>query len=117
MRRFRCPGHIINFVVKATLSGNDPRRIFDNQVDDVSEKAESTSLMDAFPFDIETSRNVGGLAKLYNIVRSVGTSSRRVTPFLQSNWAQSPPDAVMFGLNNDTHWDSTYEMIDLVLIL
>jgi len=95
--RLRCAGHILNLVVKALLFGKD-----------------SDSLeMDAV--DFKTWRKVGALGKLHNICRFIRASPQRCEKFL--NVQLDETDAFMLRLNNDTRWDSTYEMIDRALQL
>jgi len=98
--RLRCTGHILNLVVKALLFGKDSDAL---EMDYV---------------DLASWRKVGALGKLHNIVRFIRGSPQRRDRFLavQTNDLFAT-EAFMLRLNNDTRWDSTYEMINCALKL
>jgi len=99
-RRLRCSGHIWNLTVKKLLFGKDMDALEMNAV------------------DFATWRQVGPVGKLHNNVRYIRASPQRRDSFLavQLNVLRAE-EAFMLRQNNDTRWNSTFQMIDRALLL
>ena len=99
-RRLRCSGHIFNLAVKKLLFGKD------------------TEALEMEAAEFEDWRKVGPIGKLYNNVRYIRASPQRRDSFLaiQIETLQSE-EAFMLRQNNDTRWNSTFQMIDRGLVL
>jgi hypothetical protein len=99
-RRLRCSGHIFNLAVKKLLFGKD------------------TDALEMEAVEFEDWRKLGPIGKLHNNVRYVRASPQRRDSFLavQIETLQSE-EAFMLRQNNDTRWNSTFQMIDRGLIL
>jgi hypothetical protein len=98
--RLRCIGHIINLVVKALLFGKD------------------TFALEMDTVEFATWRKIGAIGKLHNIIRYIRASPQRRERFLtiQLDILQTT-EAFVVRQNNDTRWNSTYNMIDRALKL
>jgi len=93
--RLRCTGHIINLVVKSLLFGKDPEALEMEAV------------------ELDTWRKIGPVGKLHNNIRRIRASPQRRDRFLryQESDDQSDTKPLMLRQNNDTRWDSTFDMI------
>jgi len=97
--RLRCTGHIINLVVKSLFFGTS------------SEALEMDSV------EFESWRRIGPTGKLHNIIRRIRVSPQRRERFLayQGSDPDSDLEPLMVRQNNDTRWNSTFEMIHRAL--
>src|SRR5579859_889397 len=100
-RRLRCFGHILNLVVKALLFSKD-------------ETALETS-----KDKITAWRKLGPLGKLHNIVQAIRSSPQRRDRFhsIQITDQTLKDTTFMLCQDNDTRWNSTYDMIQRALQL
>jgi len=97
--RLRCSRHIINLVVRSLFFGTSVEAL---QLDSV---------------EFETWRRIGPIGRLHNTIRRVRGSPQRRKRFLgfQSNDSDSDLEPLMARQNNDTRWDSTFNMINRAL--
>jgi hypothetical protein len=97
--RLRCSGHIINLVVKSLFFGTNV------------EALEMESV------EFETWRTIGPIGRLHNTIRRIKVSPQRRERFLgyQANDSDAELEPLMARQNNDTRWNSTFNMIDRAL--
>jgi len=97
--RLRCSEHIINLVVKSLFFSTNVEAL----------KIESV--------EFETWQRIGPIGRLHNIIRHIRVSSQRRDWFLeyQANDSDAEFEPIMAQQNNDTWWDSTFDMIDRAL--
>jgi hypothetical protein len=117
-RRLRCFAHIMNRVVKKLLFGNKAEAL-ETQPDD-----ESLQSADKSREDRESSirwRVLGAIGKLHNIVKWIRCSPQRRERFLNQPIIEKlvgelqKTEVFMLRADNDTRWNSTWEMINSAL--
>ena len=107
-RRLRCFGHILNLVVRALLFGSNIIALkstgssddSDNDTDNDNDKAESLWC------------SHGAVGKLHNIVKYIRRTPQRRAGFMAVQLeVLQQSQAFMLCADNDTRWNSTYDMI------
>ena len=118
-RRLRCMGHILNLVARSILFGQDPDAL-QKEADKAKQNIDEVMLW----------RRRGPIGKLHNIVKYVFQSPQRLQRFHDIQMLddvevsipahlQGTSSAKWWNLerDNDTRWNSTYNMIERALQL
>lgn len=105
-RRLRCWGHIMNLVVKALMFGPKVSKL----------EKERRDVEDIATYERQQTlrwRALGAVGKGPNIVRFIRMSPQRRAAFLSQELQKDP--AFMLRADNDTRWNSTWNMIESLL--
>lgn len=113
-RRMRCYGHILNLVGRAFFHGED--------LESFEEESQRRDTSDSLQPELRAWRQKGPVGKLKNIIKFIRSSPQRSESFRQlakesdveNDWLlhQESTTELQLILSNNTHWNSTYVMID-----
>ena len=105
-RRLRCWGHIMNLVVKALLFGSKVFKLEKERRDeeDITTYEQQQTLR---------WRALGAIGKGHNIIKFICISPQRRAAFLSQELQKD--SAFMLRADNDTRWNSTWNMIESLL--
>ena len=133
-RRLRCFGHIQNKVVRKLLFGKKVRRL-EAEEEEKDEDVTAPEVNDDGDMDIDDKvmvegvlsgrmedesnecwRAIGAVGKAHNIVKFIRMTPQRRSTFLDHQLRElQQQKAFMVRADNDTRWNSTWNMIDSVL--